>query len=163
MIKNPDRRGGPPAVAVRLGRLPLSEVSPAELIARLEAAKEGSGELDSLVSETVFAAAGRGGMRLRTPEPVGRGAPLAELGADGRVRRYSRSLDAALTLVPEGWSWQIRVIRRSPLPVPINRAVVAHDRTGLVLASEHCEAEAQTPALALCIAALRARAAQAGR
>ncbi len=58
---------------------------------------------------------------------------------------YSASLDAAMSLVPEGWFYEIEsktssaVVWKEPGPTP------------------HTLSEAATPALALCVAALRAR------
>ncbi len=65
---------------------------------------------------------------------------------------YASSLDAAVTLVPEGASWNVQMYRGS------GDAMVVYedneDRPDL-----DAEASAATPALALCAAALRARAA----
>ena len=58
---------------------------------------------------------------------------------------FTRSLDAALTLVPEGWSWRVQSEMGG---VPF--ALVA-------TLDERFPVSAATPALALCIAALRAR------
>jgi hypothetical protein len=134
-------------------------VTPAELIKHLEAANEGSRQLDALIREGVLDGAGRDDPCGWGSEPLGPGA-VAELEAPSCAQRYTTSIDAALTLVPQGWIWQVRVLYRGGRPTPINRAVVANDRTGMVLAGEYCEAEASTPALALCIAALRAHAAK---
>jgi hypothetical protein len=133
-------------------------VTPVELIKHLEAAKEGSRQLDALICESGLEIAGRDDPCGWGPDPSGRDA-VAELEAPSRVQHYTTSIDAALTLVPQGWIWQVRVLYRG-LPRPTNRAVVANDRTGMVLTGEYCEAEASTPALALCIAALRAHAAE---
>lgn len=61
---------------------------------------------------------------------------------------WTRSLDAALTLVPEGWWADIEVTRKRA-----GVAVLQNDLCGWAAAS------AATPALALCAAGLRARAA----
>jgi hypothetical protein len=65
------------------------------------------------------------------------------------VRRYTASLDAAMTLVPEGWYWQVgqgnhawAAAYENPIPP-----------------STRVDSIAATPALALCAAALRARSA----
>lgn len=60
-------------------------------------------------------------------------------------RKYTASIDAALTLVPEGWIWQL-----SPTYAEVFELV---DSTGF---GGFC-ADAPTPANALCIAALKAR------
>jgi hypothetical protein len=64
-------------------------------------------------------------------------------------RRYTASLDAAVTLAPDGWRWWIN-------SSPFARCwLVANDRIVDKAQSEKCA----TPALALCAAALRARVA----
>ena len=69
---------------------------------------------------------------------------------DPDVAFYTASLDAAMTLVPEGWYWQVgqgnhawAAVYENPIP-PATRV----------------DPIAATPALALCAAALRARATQ---
>lgn len=68
--------------------------------------------------------------------------------ADGRQfqiqphpRRYTASLDAAVSLVPEGWAWCVHDVGIA----------------SLMRAPRVVKATAATPALALCAAALRAR------
>lgn len=64
---------------------------------------------------------------------------------------YSDSLDAALTLVPEGCWWRAQNIPSEP-------------RASAIIGSEECHEEvdeAPSPALALCLAACRARLALA--
>ncbi len=64
------------------------------------------------------------------------------------VLPYTTSLDAAVTLVPEGWRWWVN-------SSPFGRCwLVANDQIADKAQSEKCA----TPALALCAAALRARA-----
>src|SRR5512139_396667 len=64
-------------------------------------------------------------------------------GGDMLVPRYTTSVDAALKLVPEGSGW-----------------CVAHpiDAPGLAYCDPYITTKATTPALAMCAAALRARA-----
>ena len=111
-----------------------------ELIAELEAAKEGSRVLDARVHEHNAIAPDWekwlvGGM------PFGR--------ISDQVPHYTTSLDAALTLVPEEWrvshagtsaddGWHFNLIART-----------TNTETGRCWSN--------SPALALCIAALRAR------
>lgn len=97
-----------------------------ELIARLEAASEGSRELDKSIAITVG-----------TYQAPDRGDPY------GSWLRYTSSLDAALTLVPE-----FCFVKTSP------RGATA-GCNGHICATT--AATAPTPALALCIAALKAR------
>ena len=61
-----------------------------DLIERLEAATEGSRELDAEIDERIWRA------------KWGRGKPK-----DISVLYYTTSIDAALTLVPEGCGWEI--------------------------------------------------------
>lgn len=105
-----------------------------DLIARLEAAKEGSADLDIEISELLH------------PDEVAEGETVS-------IIRYTRSLDAALTLVPEGWHWNAGYD-------PPSRG-----RTGnyaQLFKDDDNQAEeawfAGTVALALCIAALKAKA-----
>ena len=131
-----------------------------KLIAKLEAATEGSRELDAFIH------------RERHPE-------LADMIADHpsaapgwlvggnhenpvTAPHYTTSLDAALTLVPEGWEWLASNRARTP---HTGRAYI-HNRELVFGGIGHLstnpkyrgeETTAATPALATCIAALRAR------
>jgi hypothetical protein len=124
----------------------------AELIERLERASEGSAELDKAIA---FAAGYRArytvdGMTYFTP-PAG----------DQSVMRppppFTESIDGALSLVPEGCFWIIARGKTRP-DEPLFGARVMKDllsREEVIGEAEH-EASA---ALALCIAALKARSA----
>lgn len=69
---------------------------------------------------------------------------------------YTTSLDAAVTLVPEGWAWLVEWIGK-PFTEGMARLWIPGSRTqGLRI--ETVMATAKTPALALCAAALRALA-----
>ena len=68
--------------------------------------------------------------------------------AAGKDYNYTASLDAAMQLVPEGWSARIRIKPRWPAYVEMWRVSTAS-----------IEASAATTALTLTAAALRARAA----
>ena len=122
-----------------------------DLLIRLENAKEGSRELDAEI------------LRIARPEfadmqfhPTVAGWLI---GGDHKqpeyAPRYTTSLDAALTLVPEGCIWATSAY------TTFATADVTLTGEGFLSASGDVEFEAQakTPALALCIAALRARAA----
>ncbi len=102
-----------------------------KLIWRLQAAPGPSRELDF---EIYKAATGDG-----------------SVASDDYTRRYTSSVDAAATIVPEGLNWAVwsdgtgRVYR----PVPgTNEVFSDHD---------HRSSGAATPAIALCMAALLAR------
>lgn len=84
---------------------------------------------------------------------------------------YTASIDAALTLVPEGWQvaaieqdWRTRLWRAQLIPTPSPGLIAAFDegRTvgwGTADSAESGLATVATPAFALCAAALRALAA----
>lgn len=117
----------------------------AEVMGRLEQASEGSRELDEAIWELLGAY-----------EP-GAGTSLC--------RPYTTSIDAALALVPEGWDWQLGLgaygsseskcgagpVWAFVMPQNIEQRRRIGGPDGDILWG------ASTPALALCIAALRAR------
>ena len=90
-----------------------------DLIARLEAAEGPSRELDALIRCALF----------KKPSAF--------------IKPYTFSIDAALTLVPEGWEWTIE---------SGGHVELVKDR----MRGPYIEGNAVTPALAICIAALRA-------
>lgn len=71
---------------------------------------------------------------------------------------YTSSLDAAMTLVPEGWFWRVGHTTSYQAWAFVNRCHPDHADKGdeHSFKREHWEPKS-TPALALCIAALRAR------
>jgi len=75
-----------------------------------------------------------------------------------RVRIFTASLDAALTLVPEGWPWSLDATQRPPYR-ECGRADIFAPGGGLK-PTDVMDVYAATPALAICAAALRARAAK---
>jgi hypothetical protein len=92
--------------------------------------------------------------------------PPGKSGADNKVLKvpaFTASLDAAMTLVPDGWEPVIDcgVSRRYNR---LHRADLwgheTHYDSGGMPFDDHEKGDAATPALALCAAALRARAAQ---
>lgn len=118
-----------------------------ELIAALEGATGPSRELEAAIALAL------GWERIHPCRTVGNtGAwrtPGGHLVYD--FPAYTASLDAALTLVPEGWGWSADCT--SPKP---------YFRLWLYENGPSCQdqdAEGATPAIALCIAALKARAA----
>ena len=64
------------------------------------------------------------------------------------VPRYTASLDAAVSLVPEGWAW----LRKTPQTMTVYEP--PQDEKAWAV---HIDGAASTPALALVAAALRAR------
>lgn len=63
---------------------------------------------------------------------------------------YTSSIDAAMTLVPEEYVWSVNTFAE---PSRASAYLVRHDNCYVKTGNQFCA----TPALALCIAALRAR------
>ena len=111
------------------------------LIAELERATEGSRELDALID-----------LALK------RGQPYKPARIGQFIDDYTTSLDAALTLVPEGWDWLARDgdgghfanVTRGGIPMMMDKHQFNPDW-------QDTPTYAATPALALCIASLKAR------
>ena len=135
-----------------------------DLIAKLEAAEAGSRDLDAemavAVSFELPSPMGECAARLCLPTP---GTPARQGGywlvqLSGISLRpaphFSTSIDAALTLVPEGWQWQTS--NRAPLPYA-GRGYIHNGELHMSVKYRGLEAVAFTSALALCIAALKAR------
>ena len=158
-----------------------------DLIAKLEAATEGSRELDEAIHEAIYnkppyltgwgKAPGKGpygidlsvcdmcgapatttlDLSIQLPDYRGVCEEHARLAKENQsawyayyripILHYTTSLDAAMTLVPEGLLW---AVERNPVSVQWWGSVydAMEDLTNSVAA---------TPALALCIAALKAR------
>jgi hypothetical protein len=102
-----------------------------DLIERLSAATGKDPELDTLIHEAIHG-------------------PLGKL---ERPQRYTASLDAAMTLVPDGWWCEAHIRPDAPgvvlwqFPLPCQR----------VPAERPYQIAGRTAPLALCIAALKAR------
>lgn len=127
-----------------------------ELIAALERAEGPSEELDARILSAIYA-----------PDAVVRQSPFngawclykdgSERLVDGsniprRDKNYTSSIDAALTLVPEGWIWGIGTEAEGG---PRFRAGLSkHNADGW----DDRHGVSCSPAIALCIAALKARA-----
>lgn len=107
-----------------------------DLIARLETTKEGSRELDAAID--IYVTGGSSADLAYVLEDVER-----TLGP----KHYTTSLDAALTLVPKEYAgnWDLKWRNK------------ASCRAELYRPSYQVDGLAATPALALCIASLRAR------
>jgi len=82
---------------------------------------------------------------------------------DARLLPYTASLDAAMTLVPEGWNWMAGNRNQPTARAYVNNGELHF--TGAAArknpAQQWHEVVAATPALALTAAALRARAGEA--
>lgn len=107
------------------------------LLARLSEATKGSPELDSAIGYYLSHADYRWWCDRAGPSD------------------FTRSLDAALTLVPEGWEWLTRGNARPFANVMTGAQPVVGE--GFTQPDDSYTAYAATAALALCIAALRAR------
>lgn len=99
-----------------------------ELVAKLQAATEGSRELDAAIGKAI------GKIPVEWLDDF--------MPAD--IAQYSRSLDAALTLVPDRRGWSVQHLAQA---------------TAVVFGTEYIRTWANTAPLALCIAALKARSA----
>ncbi len=77
----------------------------------------------------------------------------------GPAPRYTTSLDAAITLVPEGWGWAAAILDKdAPSAVVTNFEPQMKPGTFDPNPDKiDCRSKAVTPALALCIASLKAR------
>lgn len=125
------------------------------LIARLERATGPSNDLDEAIAAVAL-----------TPDGVdrlvavpGASAPVQMYrypdGSRGSARRFSHSLDAALTLVPEGWTVaRINQNDDRTWAVELRRGFLT-SYTAVVFGSK--EHKDPTPALGVCVASLRAR------
>lgn len=126
----------------------------ADLIARLEGATEGSRELDCLIWLAAAPPEGTGAMGLTLAEAAAQYSDSLEQVANwwrGMLPAVSTSLDAALGLaarVLPGWFWQIS----GPWAVSGDYEVrLSNFGTGLMVTTQQ-----PTPALALCLAILKA-------
>lgn len=115
----------------------------AELIARLEAATEGCRELDADIGRVLGYWVSENAARLATGWDWIAG--VGDQGGKWELPHYTTSLDAALTLMPEGWIWDVA-------------------STGCVwtMPSDNLDEQivvggVDNPIIALCIAALKAR------
>lgn len=127
-----------------------------ELIERLERAEAGSRDLDFAIA----VAAQPFRVKVRRDEDIEArydALPIegSKSGAFYEVPPFTTSLDAALSLMPEGLAWVVSKQDGNPFA-----ACGPVDRTGWVAWSE--DNRAATPAIALCIAALKARQAGEG-
>jgi hypothetical protein len=119
-----------------------------ELIARLESAAEGSRDFDYRIAQVI-------GNKWMEGVREGDSPPFAPRSiADRTIPRYTTSVDAALTLVPDGWV--VANISQNDNRLwwtCLNRGYrTSYDATAIA-------GDLATPALAVCVAALRARTA----
>jgi hypothetical protein len=122
------------------------------LIERLEAAAEGSPELDGMIWCVVNGKKYKDASEHTIYDQcqVFYTEPPKRTQRPANIERYTRSIDAALSLVPEGFRrMDIMIVENGPAYIAYNGPVY--------------DCEAATPALALCVAALKARESDDGR
>jgi hypothetical protein len=128
------------------------------LAERCEQAAEPDRELDQEISRVLLPAAAEGITRSRY------GWSYRVFGPSGwddewlETLPFTASLDAAVTLVPEGWKWKA-ILRDSARGENTGEGYVHNNRLHMSGQYQGADTFAATPALALCAAALRARAA----
>lgn len=119
-----------------------------ELIAALEVAKEGSRELDAAVWR-------QAGFRVRFGLARNDYEYLREIPLGGSgwevLPRSTSSIDAALTLVPEGWIWHLWAVDDG---LPSAELTKGERKVWGLLANAGVP---HHPAIALCIASLKSR------
>ena len=133
----------------------MTDLSP--LIAKLEAATEGSRELDAEIWLFVTPGATRKQSSYIHKATQIRCFIDETRQADGHliiVPHYTTSIDAALTLVPKSTLWAVGQMEDGPFC-----RLVILNKDGSYLDGA-IESGGSTPALALCVAALKAREAQ---
>lgn len=120
-----------------------------DLIERLEKATDQDQELDARICYVTKPAL----QRLGTVEQ------WLQQDAAKRVRAYTWSIDDALTLIPDGWIWNLRTEKHASFPDSSAHAEIMDRHWPDPLAGYGIceEGHAATPAIALCIAALKAR------
>lgn len=127
-----------------IGELGRAECGSRELDARIEISRRGL--LKAFAAGTVVISAGGWLAGPTTSERL------------IKAPHYTTSLDAALTLVPEGWEWSVELLRTSEL-------IVDAKDDFLALASNRTKEFAvcvPTAPVALCIVALKARQEERG-
>ena len=129
-----------------------------ELIAALEKAEYSSEKLDKQIGEFM-------GWRYERRDVTGHWRWVRintnPVEARGALPEYTSSIDAALTLVPEGWSRSIGEMMGLPEKIRWMAHIRDHRPESVDSAGRSIkwkEGEAPTPAIAICIAALKARA-----
>lgn len=135
------------------------------LAEKVEGAEGASAELDTLIYAAIngWPVEWRGDALVRLTDfyPIGTLDPsMGSRWFSGHIGAppYTRSLDAALTLIPDGWFFSIGEKRGLPRHIRFLAWLNDHN-TPDGIAVRHVEGSAATPALALTAACLRAKAA----
>lgn len=116
-----------------------------ELIAALEKSQGPSRDLDAGIGRAIGFVPKRKNINKRSRYPT------VVLRVEEVFPAYTSSLDAALTLVPEGWFWWVGHLDET------DRRFVATIAKRAVVGSPSCKGLATTAPIAICIAALQAR------
>jgi hypothetical protein len=136
-----------------------------ELAERCENATEPDRELDACIL-----AATSDGLRVAHASEINNDDVVAGdvictrgfVGSSVSAPRFTASLDHAVKLIPDGWAWLVEYVGVEPYPpCAADLWVPAQREDGSNF--PRCRVDAATPALALCVAALRVRAASVGR
>lgn len=120
-----------------------------KLADRIEALQVSDREMDDTIAEALFTGKHRVCVKGLSDEAGGMWMFTYPDGSIGSSLRFTGSLDAAMTLVPEGCGWSLV---QATYEKSYGCIESGDDRT------PDLEARAATPALALCAAALRALA-----
>jgi hypothetical protein len=120
-----------------------------DLIARIEAATGPDRELDDAIADAIYTGKHRCCIKGLSDEAGGMWMFTYPNGSIGSSLRFTGSIDAALTLVPEGHQWSL-----AECAMPGRYYAELGPRKASVWSFD---AQAATPALALCAAALKAR------
>lgn len=131
-----------------------------DLAERVEAASDPCRELDVrvnlAVSDQIWSESDIADLLTWRDEPTGYGRYRP---ADEYVPEHTRSLDAAMTLVPEGWAFSLGEMMGLPLEQRWRCHLRDHNEPYNPSTCRWLDRDCRTPALAVCAAALRAHAA----
>lgn len=136
-----------------------------ELIERLETMTTPGRDADFMIFEAAAFPAEYFGSKIQSWSRAG-GAGYTVNTEDGirhlsafNAPNYTGSIDAALTLLPKGWFWELSTAEYE-FGVPHATLWAPTPGRHRAIGSPATEAGADTPAFALCLAALKARALQ---
>ena len=132
-----------------------------DLAARCEAATGADRELNDAIASEIFTGKHRVRIAGLSDEAGGLWLFTYPNGSIGSALRFTASLDAAMSLVPEGWLWQIGAYARGEVCAPAYyRAVLRRWVRGVdgELSWPRVSRTSATPALALTAACLKALA-----
>lgn len=131
------------------------------LIERLEALEAPCRECDEAICDLLFTERQRTCIKGLSDEEGGMNMWRYPNGHIANALRFTTSLDAAMTLVPEGHSWSVNY----PANDDGSKSVFGHKSRShaIVQGTSELRYYGPTPAIALCIASLKAQEASNGR